>query len=139
MIPEPTPGRNPYGAPGPVDLVALSAAITAHLVADGARQHGAELTFPCPAPDHEDSIPSASWKPDGGRGEGGVWCCHARHCEGSHGGGGALALAALLGIDDDDFRTAGALPAPRAAAPERRNGSGPTLSLIHISEPTRPY
>ena len=127
MIPEQAPERNPYGAPGPVDLVALSAAITPILEGlEGSKWQGAELTFRCPAPDHEDRRPSASWKPDGGRGDGGLWTCHARHCEASHGGGGALALAALLRIDADAFRTAGALPAPRAAAPERRNGTGPT-------------
>ena len=109
--------RKRPGASGPVDPVALSAAITPILEGlERSRWHGAELSFRCPAPDHEDRNPSASWKPDGGRGSGGVWHCHKGTC-GAH--GGALDLASLLGIDVDPYRTAGALP-------EIRNGSGPT-------------
>lgn len=104
--------RKRPGASGPVDLCALSAAITPILEGlERSKWHGAELTFRCPAPDHEDRNPSASWKPDDG-----VWCCHKGTC-GAH--GGALDLARLLGLDVDRYRTAGALPEPR-------NGSGPT-------------
>lgn len=85
-------GRTAAGCP--VDLVALSTAITARLEAEGARPHAGELQFRCPAPEHEDKSPSAGWKQDGGKGAGGIWCCHARHCEGAHGGGGALPTGA---------------------------------------------
>lgn len=104
-----------YGAPGPVDRPALSAAITGRLEGlERSKWHGAELTFRCPAPDHEDRNPSASWKPAAG-----VWCCHSKGCDQTH-GGGALALAALLGIDVDPYRSAAPLP------PERQSGAGPT-------------
>lgn len=110
--------RKVYGASGAVDLPALSAAITDRLEADGARRNGGELRFPCPAPAHrDDPKPSAEWNARKG-----MWNCRTRDCHQTH-GGGALVLAALLGLDLDPFRGAAA-PARRAAAPERRNGSG---------------
>lgn len=125
MLPQSEHTFNGRGASGPVDLVALSAAITARLEADGAEPKAGQWAFRCPAPGHEDNHPSASWKQDGGRGKGGVWSCRSHHCEETHGGGGALALAALLGMDADAFRTASAAPAPRAAASAGQSGTGP--------------
>lgn len=109
---------------GRPDLPSLAQAITAHLERAGAeRQHGGELIFRCPAPGHEDRNPSASW--NAGKG---LWCCHSRGCHEAHGGGGALPLAALLGIDVDAYRTAEAegQPGRRRAAAASQGGTGPT-------------
>lgn len=109
---------------GRPDLPSLAQAITAHLERAGAeRQHGGELVFRCPAPGHEDRNPSASW--NAGKG---LWCCHSRGCHEAHGGGGALPLAALLGIDVDAYRTAEAegQPGRRRAAAASQGGTGPT-------------
>lgn len=113
------PDRKGRGASGRVDLVALADAITARLEADGARRHGRELTFRCPAPDHEDRNPSADWN-QAKR----TWCCRTRSCH--QGRAKAVDLAALLGLDLNCYRGP-AVPAPRAAVPERRNGTGPSL------------
>lgn len=147
MLPRPERPFNTREAVGPVDPQALSAAITARLEADGARPHAGELLFRCPAPDHEDRNPSAGWKPDGGQGAGGVWCCYSRHCEAAHGGGGALALAALLRMDVDAFRTASGPAAPRAAASTGRSGAdankgqgqGQRTPAAAVAAPTAAY
>ncbi|MBK7781510.1 MAG: hypothetical protein IPJ58_12220 [Ardenticatenia bacterium] len=109
MLPDSAPGRK---ARGSVDLVALAAAITDHLEAAGARRNGGELRFPCPAPSHgDDPKPSAEWNTRKG-----TWNCRTRDCHLTH-GGGTLALAKLLGIDADPYRSAAPWPPPPPRGP----------------------
>lgn len=119
MVPETAPAFNPGGHLGRVDLATLADAITTILERAGGTWRGGQLIFPCPAPDHKDEHPSASWKPADG-----VWLCRTHDCQAQH-GGGSLALARLLGIDADAYRRADTSPKPLSAAPERRNGFDP--------------
>jgi len=75
---------------------------TAVLDRDG-RSEGGEVRFRCPSGQHPDKHPSARWN----RAKA-VWCCDS--CDA--GGGGALALAALLGVETPQPRKQGGRGAP---------------------------
>lgn len=72
------------------DLVARTAsAIVAHLEAAGSVERAGEVRFRCPAPEHEDTTPSATFNPSRG-----AW-----HCFGCGARGNVMQLARMLGVE----------------------------------------
>lgn len=77
-----------------VDHPDFIAAITTAVMGRQGKQARDEITFTCLNSAHPDKHPSASWNPAKG-----LWSCHVCHYEKETGGGGALHLAKLLGVE----------------------------------------